>query len=212
MIPTSVIDFTTGNGAALYPGAITLLKDKILFGISSLGVGTPFVDGLGVWSISPEGVLNYEYRVSSGASTSANVLSIGVISSGINGFLMGYQDNTTRKVDQVSIYGSYRTSSYNSYILSELYEVGTHLVKKKFTQIEFVLAKPLGTTLGADDGIRLKARPNLSASFTTIGTVDYTGNGAISSYNFPFPLDAMTSIQIKIELQGNTQLKQVRLR
>jgi len=204
-IPPSVVDTSANKFVNLYPGAIVTSKGRVMFGISSGSIGLNPVDGLGVWSISSEGKLVYEYQISTGTMNATNNLFIGSILSTGSDFFIGWRDNTSYGIDSVT---TARYGSYAAYLQSSLYEVGTPLVKRKFSQIEFVLAKPLA--LG--DGIRLKARPDLNASFTTIGTSDFGTNGAIQSYNFPFPMDSLTTIQVRAELTNNVQLKEIRLR
>jgi hypothetical protein len=204
-IPSSVMSFSQGGSVNLYPGAIMTSNNKILFGVSTLTTGIAAPGNVGIWGITPEGVLTYEYQLAQGLVTGENSYLVGMLAlSSTSTILAGYQYSGTSWAD---IIGSNPTDSYISYLQSALYEVGTSFSKKKFYQAMAVLAKPLT----ANDGLVIKARQGLSDSFTTIGTIEYTGAGK-SSFTLPFKMASVSTIQVRAELKGSIQLKEVRLR
>ena len=107
------------------------------------------------------------------------------------------------------------STTYTGYFDSPLYVVGTNLQSRKFTELEFRFARPLR----ANEGIKFEYRTDLSLTFTTIGTYDYTTWGAIVSKNIitelPTDIKSCEQVQFRISLTGTTtspQLKSIILR
>jgi len=90
------------------------------------------------------------------------------------------------------------TTDYSGYFESPIYQVGTPLQPRQFTELEFQLAKELAT----GEGIQIKYRVNLTDSFTTIGTYTYTSLGAVTSHNAVADIPACEFIQVRVELNG----------
>lgn len=183
-----------GTGLYPYPGAIITLNDRVFFGFGSTGA----LGGSGVWSVSLVGnksVLNFENTISTGNDGSTNALQIGALCPiAMTTYLIGWNDNTSYGVDQVG--NSLRTTSYAAYFESPLYQVGTANNKRSFNTIEFQLARPLAS----GQGIRLKYRKNLSDAFTTIGTWDFSTNGALTSISSGTNIVDAEFLQIRGEL------------
>ena len=107
-------------------------------------------------------------------------------------------------------------TDYGGYFLTPLYVVGTNLNKRTFNQIEFQLARPLRT----GEGINVEYRDDLTASFTEVGTYDFTTFSAIESKNVtlarPLTILPCEQIQLKISLLGSAttspELRSVTLR
>jgi hypothetical protein len=106
----------------------------------------------------------------------------------------------TYGIDLASATSFSYTTSYGGYFESPLYTVGTPLVKRQFSQIEWQLAKELAT----DQGIRVKFRVNLTDSWTTIGTWTYAMLGAVISQNTAVNIPDCEFIQIRVELLGTS--------
>jgi hypothetical protein len=109
------------------------------------------------------------------------------------------------------------TTDYGGYFITPLYTVGSVNSLRKFQEIEFQLARPMRT----GEGIRIAYRNDLTASFTTLGTYDYSTWSAIVSHNAmimttPAQIPACEQIQFKISLLGSSttspELKTIILR
>jgi hypothetical protein len=204
-IPVSITGMEAGYWMEPLPGALVNHKGRPFFGISG-GAGV-LLPGMGVWSLvsSKDGnVLVYENSISTGNDGTSAKLAVGALLPGqINTLLIGWQDGSSYGIDQVSNQLKYATgtyqgvaSSYPAYAESPFYRVGTNLVKKLFQYIEFQLDKPLST----GQGIKLKYRTDLSASFTTIGTYDFVTPGAVQSHRVLAGIPACEFLQIRVEM------------
>ncbi len=205
-IPTSVCDLSGTKYLEFYPGSIMQYKNKTFFGIGNNELG---VSGIGVWSLLQTGrgnILNLEHQISNfgvtGNDGTTQIMKVSAILPITKStFLAGWRDNTTYGIDLTA--STYATS-YGAYFLSPFYTVGSNLNLQKIQQIEFQLSKPLR----ANEGIKLEYRTDLTATFTTIGTYDYSTYGAIVSKNIitelPTDIKACEQVQFKISLTGTT--------
>ena len=91
-----------------------------------------------------------------------------------------------------------RCTGYTGYFESALFQIGTPSSKKLSSEIDFSLVEPLST----GQGIKLKCRTSLSASWTTIGTYDFATYGAIQGLTRPMtiPVPVSEYLQIRVEL------------
>jgi hypothetical protein len=196
-IPEYITNLEGGVFLTPYPGAIMHHKGRIFFGISNA------TGGNGVWSLLPTSkgnILTYENMISTGTMGATYPVVGALLSTTREVFIIGWRDSSTYGIDMNfgSAYDRYNT--YGGYVESPLYNVGTPLVKKQFTQIEFQLAKPLVT----GQGVKLKYRTNLTDSFTTIGTYDFATIGGVSSHNTEPAIPDCEFVQIRAELQRGT--------
>lgn len=212
-IPSSVANIEGGLYLETYPGALIVYKGRIFFGLS-VG-GTANIAGMGVWSLlqtSKGNILVNEHTISTGNDGSSTVVKIGaLLDISRDTLLVGWRDASTYGIDKTT--NTLRTTSYGGYWESAFYNVGTPLVKRAFTQAEFLLAQALTT----GQGVRLKYRTDLSASFTTIGTYDFATLGAVIAHNFIASIPDSEFVQIRCELTtgaSNTspQIKSITLR
>jgi hypothetical protein len=205
-IPLSVSDISGGKYLEPYPGAIMTFKGKLYFALSSSTTSGKIVsDGIGIYSLyetGDENILNLEHFISSESTGSANATVIGaLLPISRDQFLCGWRDNTTYGIDLLSTTSFSYSTSYSGYFESPLYQVGTFLNRKPFSQIEFYLAKELA----ASEGIRVKFRINLTDSWTTIGTYTTSNirTGEIS-FNDAVNIPACENLQIRCELLGTS--------
>ena len=214
-IPSSVANIEGGLYIEGLPGAIMNYKGRPFFGVSSGGSGAT-IGGMGVWSLqrtSKGNVLNYEQQISTSSDGASSVLKIGaLLPLTRDTMLVGWRDDSTYGIDKTTNTSRYTT--YSGYFDSPFYNVGTPLIKRQFTQGEFQLANALTT----NQGIKIKYRTDLSASFTTIGTYDFATLGAVLSHSFEADIPDCEFVQIRCELttgsSSNTspQIKQIILR
>lgn len=190
-LPTSIIGTSS---IKCVPNGMDYHDGKVIYGfIASDG---DFDAGYGaVWGYDTRtGALTVEYTASAGlvettaityvASINKTTVSFGMASAGVTGATY-----TTAVSDR-------KATGYMGIVESPLYQVGTDFKKATLEDIEFILDRPLAT----GEGIKLSYRTNLSASYTLIGTWDYTTNGAITSARVPSGITDAEHVQIKAEL------------
>lgn len=199
-LPSYIANITGGNYLEFYPGAICNYKNRIFFGVGN--GGSTAIPGMGVYSILQTGqgnILTCEHLISTGNDGTSNPLKVSALLPVTRDkILVGWRDNATYGLDLTTA-TSY-TTSYGAYFESPLYIVGTPLMKTSFTQLEFQLAKELA----ANEGVKIKYRVNLTDSFTTIGTYDYSAIGAVTSHNVTAAIPATEMLQVRVELTGTT--------
>jgi len=204
-IPNYAISLAeTGARLDLYPGAITYHKGKILFGVDN----TVTVGGnVGVWSFNPSNrQLILENIVTgtagTGADGSSNQVSIGALYSlSQEEYLVGWKDYTSPASEGIDYKsGSQFIQSYGGIIETQIPQIGTALGKRTIQSLEFFLLKPLAS----GEGIRIKYRTNLTASFTTLATIDYATKGAVQADSIPAAsITKAYFLQTRIELTSS---------
>lgn len=210
-LPSTIVNLDGGRFMQPLGDAIAESDGKMFFGTNPGATATD-LGGMGVWSYNLKtGALNFEHAISTGNMGDASCVRIGSILPYAHDRLMiGWKDGATAGID---ITGTGRYDSYESYIDSPMYQVGTPLTKRQFTQIEFQLVEAMAT----GHGVKLSYRTDLSASFTTIGTYDYSTLGAVQSHNTIADIPACEFIQIRVALtcagaNAAPQLRTVTLR
>lgn len=193
-VPSSVASLEGGLYLEPFPGALIDYKGKLFFGVS----GSAAIPGMGVWSLlktSRGNIINFEHTISTGNDGTSNVMKIGALL-GISRdtLVVGWRDNATYGIDKTT--NTLRTTSYGGYFESAFFSVGTNLEKAQYTQGEFQLARPLAS----GQGIKVKYRTDMSASYTTIGTYDFATLGAVLSHNFTPDIPACEFVQVRVEL------------
>lgn len=213
-IPTSIANVEGSNYIEVFPGAFIAYKGRPTFGISS--GGATYTGGMGIWSLKETSrgtILNLEHLVSTGNDGASQILKVGALcQKARDQIIAGWADSTTYGIDLTTT--TTRQASYGGYFETALYQVGTPLNKRAFTEIEFQLAKELAT----GEGIQIKYRVNLTDTWTTIGTWDYTTLGAVISHHSKTNIPATEFIQLRVELGAGgsnlttPQLRQIILR
>lgn len=197
------------------PGAAMQFNGKFFFGVSA-GASANDIGGCGVWSIDPKtNVLAFEQQISTyltggdmGLTTNVR---IGALFPATNQrMFIGWKDGATAGIDKTA---TGRYDGLKGYFDSPMYQVGTPLNKKQFTQLEFQLVEPLI----AGQGVKIKFRTNLFDGFTDIGTYDFAMLGAVMSHNVVATIPACEFVQLQVLLNcsgsnDSPQLKSVTLR
>lgn len=189
----------TSDGITQKSGAITHLDDVFLVGISNntpANATDPRVSPVGVYKVK-NGVYTRQ-TLSEGFDGSTKEIRVQFITPfQYNSYLVGWQnvEDTTYGVDAFG-YNSYRMDNYGAYMESPLYQVGTVVDKKSYTQLDISLAKELAT----GQGVRVSFRKNLTDDWTTIATFDYATHGALAHYNTTAKITDVTTVQLKVEL------------
>ena len=205
-IPNSVANILGGKYIEFYPGSLCKFKNRIFFGVSN--GGSTAVGGMGVYSLLQTGrgnILNLEHTISTTSDGSSNPLKVSaLIPTSRDELLAAWRDNATYGIDKTT--NTSYTTSYGAYFETPLYRVGTNLNLATFTELEFQLSKDLA----ANEGIRVAYRENLTDSFTTIGTYDFSVLGAVISHNVVASIPATELLQLRVSLTGTTSTPQLR--
>lgn len=196
-LPDGIVNLDSGRYLANSPNAIAFHMNRLFFGVTpgATASSDAAVDGVGVWSVNPTtGVLVFEHAISTGNMGSTSNVKIGsILPFTKDRLLIGWKDGATAGID---LTGTGRYDGYESYMDTAYYQVGTTLNKREFTQLEFQLVKPLAT----GQGVKISYRTDLSASFTVIGTYDFSTLGAVSSHNAVADIPACEFVQLRIAL------------
>jgi len=199
-IPLSVMDISAGKYIRPRPGSIMNFKGRLFFGLSSGNVANS-----GIYSLletNKGNIINFEHFISTEGTGGTNSLFIGAMMTVTRDkFLVGWRDNTTYGIDLLNTTSFAYTTNYSGFFESPLYQIGTHLNKRQFSELEFNLAKELG----ASEGIRIKFRINLTDTFTTLGTYTTAEIGTgVTSFNTNVNIPFSDQIQVRVELLGTS--------
>lgn len=159
----------------------------------------------GYSTTSSTGVTLYAVEtLSSGAST-------GLLGTEIIWFGTSYTGSFTYTIEKWDVFAQADTSNYttyNGYIVSDLVPTGGTYNKKGFQQLEYRLDRKMIS----GSGLKVYYRTAIGESWTLLSTEDFSTYGAITSRVVDFPLADTEWIQIKVEFNRNTVLREVRLR
>jgi hypothetical protein len=201
-IPSSVANIEGGLYLETYPGALLNYKGRPFFGVS--GGGTGVVGGMGVWSLSitsQGNIITHEHTISEGTDGSVAVVKVGALCDITrDSLLIGWRSSSTYGIDKTT--ATVRYTSYGAYFESAFYQVGTPALPRKFEAIEVMLAAPLTT----GQGIIIKYRSSLAASWTTLTTIDFATYGGFQTKRVNFSDDLFEFLQIRIELTTGASL------
>lgn len=183
------IDWTSGVGMSCYPDSLIKTQNKFLIGFT----GTPG----GVYAYKNQ-VLNLD-NVISELVTTATIGALQALGTGT--FLVGWKNGSTYGIDRFintnrySVYG-------DAYIDSPFYVVGVRSRQETADSIEFQFSRPMTTGCG----VRLKFRRDVTSSFTTVGTADFSTHA--SSLTVTLPANGLTDldgVQFRIEMIGSSE-------
>ncbi len=187
---------------AVSVGAIVGHKGKLFFTVECKLAS-------GVYSIELEtGKMVLEHRIttapidaatSTGTYGTAGPLTLPTLySNGSEQLLFSWKDNdnTLYGIDSIGYSTYYFYPSYAGYFDSELIPVGSSQISRTLTNLIIELAKPLVS----GEGVRVSYRKNLTDSFTTIVTFDFTTYGAVASLMYPAGIADADYVQLRVEL------------
>lgn len=197
-------------------GYQSVVQDKKLY----FAVNYLSMTGLYAYDLS-SGALSVLALPRAGAGTDANTDAVGIYSLALSAtstfpsgyailmFGVAYTGPSTYFVDGYINGGPNNgATNYIPYVTSDLVSVGTVNNKKTLQQIEYKLDKKMST----QSGLKIYYRTAIGDSWTLLTTDDYATYGAIASRNIALPLNDIEWIQIKVALEFNTRLREIRLR
>lgn len=164
------------------PGAITIQGNKILTGISTQTVYSPYgYFPAGVWSVAfaDDGkAIQCEYTISTGTVVAQNAYSIGALFSLPSLVtLIAWQDGTSFGIDAVKIY-DYQGDIADVIIESEMLEIGTPLDPGIVQNVQLNLTRKLV----AGQTITVNARTSFDQDFALVKTFDPAVDGSSTGY------------------------------
>lgn len=199
---TEVPDLTLNATSQPFLG-ITPWGEYLLAGVSRTNDGSTN-GGHGVYVYKDKAWS--QFTTSNGYLNDSNGVQLGIILSiSPSVFIVSWRTGSTFGVD---VYDKdKRTTSYGAYLESQMYVIGGDLLEKGFQNLEFQLAKDLGTS----QGIKFEYRTDTSDSYTEIETFAYgTGTGAdndnlgaINKKHFTPKIPPCSQIQIKVSLTAS---------
>ncbi len=211
--------YTTRVFSTIYPSAIDFLGPELLTGGSNTPQPVTQISNTGmfpygVWSVNIEnGVVGTRFPLSHGDitalySTDYKIGFIRVIRDAK--VLVGWQKGSTYGIDALNK-EDYITTASQTFVESELFEVGTRTVPRTFGMLLFTLVTPLL----ADQEIQFYYRKSQSEAYsilpftTTSNAVTFTELGtSLSGYISPLPFQESRYIQIAFTVKTGTSTVQ----
>lgn len=181
------------DGLSQKAGALALIDDVFLMGVSNDAIGTYPV---GVYKIK-NGVYTRQ-TLSEGTDGSLDNIRVHFVTPFLyNNYLVGWENATdnTFGVDEYGLNG-HRATGYTAYMESPLYQVGGAVNKRSYQQLEISLAKELGT----DEGVKVYYRKDINDGWTLIDTFDFDTHGAIAQRNTTAKITDVSTLQLKVEM------------
>lgn len=182
----------------VYPNAMTLNQQgNLLVGTATLQDSfnpsdpNPVKHGVYEIALSDKYPVIFKNTISTGNKGQSNVLKIGFLATNGDETIIGWQDGSTYGVDKTNQI-LYTSASFES----ELYQIAPRTKRKSFSNLEFLLGKPLLT----GQSIVVYFRKNLTDSYTTIGTFSYSTLGGVISHNTSALIKDTQLVQVKIDI------------
>lgn len=110
-----------------------------------------------------------------------------------NNLAIGVQSGSTYELSKTA---TTLNTSYTAKWRTEMFMVGTRKSRKSYSNLEFLLTRPLL----ANQGIKISYRKNLQDDFTVIGTWDYSTLGGVISHETKALIADAEMVQFEIAL------------
>lgn len=150
------------------------------------------------------GVETYSPNVSDATASPTKILFYGMYyNSGTTTYTLDAYDPISNGSTSSSYY-----DTYNGSITSDYIQTGITNNKRTFEQLEYILDRDMIE----GSGLKIYYRTKRGTAFTLLSTEDYSTFGATLSRVVSFPVSDTGFLQIKIELNRNTLLRQIRIR
>lgn len=179
----------------VYPQAMANYQGRVLLGLSS-GTSATAERGVYGWASKDENypkTLNMDYAIST-ETTTGTTLQIGcLLSANTNDLYVGWRDGSTYGVDKIDGTGIQATALYESLIFDDRQPFR----RKKFDQWKITLAKELAS----GEVITVYYKKD-RGSWTSLGTLDYSVDGAILEKSFRTIVKAR-EIELKLAIANS---------
>ena len=199
------------NDTAIYFNDVTKTSSEIVFAVENREIdGSAFG---GVWSLDINtNILFLKNLVSGDDGYEDSSINVILSANTSDSFYVGhgYQEDA-----MIDIYASTRYyESYETYITSQYYTVGTKLFPRTFQTLEVEFTENLGST----DGFKVYYRVNLSDDWTQICAETGDATKTTKLFEYPMPTASVENIQFKITMKAlnsansvHTPLKEIRI-
>ncbi len=182
----------------VYPGSMTNYQGAIRFGLSS-GTSATAERGVYSWTSTDKNypkVLNMDYAIST-ATTTGTTLKIGaLLAANTTDLFIGWRDSSSYGVDLVDGTGVQAVALYETLV----HDAGQPFRIKYYRNFKITLAKALAT----GEVITLYYKKN-RGSWTSMGTLDYSSDGAIYVKRFKPDIKARElEIKLAFACSGST--------
>lgn len=188
--------------------ALAFDSDELLVGIGNNT--SDDVNPVGLYSIK-DGRLSLKAGISTGADGSTNdqVIVNSVFVTNDREIIFGWQDGSSYGIDIIS---EERDRQYNSYIITPIYTIGQPKQPTAFQQIEIIL----NSDLTSGDGFRISYREGVEDDWALIttsaasdGDFDFALLGAAAKHHIPATIPGTATMQFKIDLKRDINLKEI---
>lgn len=218
--------YTGASNAGGYPYGGIVFGYQSVYNGEELFFSCNFISGTGIYAYDTEkGTLRYVCfsTYGTGSDISSDIVNIfslipfvySASRIGMTGFFFAgvyYNGGYNYFLDSYD-YSRSSTRDYESYVITDMIRIGVTNNLKTFQQLEYILDKKMNTGNGvSESGLKFYYRENIGDSWTLLATEDFATYGAISSRVIDFPAHDMRSIQIKVEINKFTRLREIRLR
>ena len=183
----------------IYPGSVCNYQGDNLFGISN---GTSITAERGVYSwtyadINYPTALNFDYAISTETTTGITLQIGALLAPNSTDLFIGWRDGANYGVDKIDGTGAQTTAVMETLI----HDASRPFQRKRYKNFKIKLAG----NLAADEVITVSYKADRASSFTSMGTIDYSVDGAINVKNFkPDILAYELELQLSFANAGNT--------
>lgn len=193
-LPDYVINNAASTSGGVTWGGIESRNNELLVGLAASTTANS-----GVYMIYSDGRIIIISQPSTGA---ANATALAYYSA--EDFIMGYAGGA-----DTSYGDGARYTSFEAVAQSELYRVATKTEKASYHTLEAQFARTIASVFG---NCRVSYRTDLTSSFTTLATYQFTG-GTTDVYSFETDIGLidLENIQVQVEMDGVPELMEIRL-
>ena len=168
----------TSKTIEVYPGSVANHQGNALFGLST---GTSLTAERGVYSYTSTDknypkVSNLDYAISTGTTTGVNLKIGAILSANTTDLYVGWKDGSDYGVDKIDGTGVQATAIYESLI----HDDGQPFRIKHYKNFKVKLAG----NLASGEVITLSYKADRASTWTDIGTLDFSADGAINVKRF----------------------------
>lgn len=210
---------TGGSYKILFAPQARVTRKKILFGVNLYGSTAlwSYDTQTGLFQIDAKPINGY----GSSNTVSPTITAVEVLNSQFSASTLGTEilffgqnydtGSTTYTIEQYNPITSNDTANFTTYngsIITDYMNVGSANNLKTFQQLEYSLDRKMIT----GSGLKIYYRYNIGDSWTLLSTEDYATYGAINGRVIDFPTVGTEWIQLKVELNPFTILRDIILR
>jgi hypothetical protein len=183
----------------IYPGAMTNYQGRVMMGLSA---GTSLTAERGAYSWASHSdqyskTLNMDYASSSLETTGITVQIGNLLSANTTDLYISWRNGNDYGIDLISGAGVQSSALYQSLI----FDNGKAYKRKHFKNFKITLGK----LLAVGETVELSYKKDRATSWVSIGTMDFSVDGAILEKNFKPDIKARElEIQLEFTNAGNT--------